>query len=514
MSLSLFLWIISPILALLAMVILKDLIALLKYYKLYKGQNIPLYYSPMGLFGLLLPVEHRDANHTFNKLTNKTYKGADLLCHNQHDSTNVGLLLLKPEIIREFFVKEIKHTKRIEIVESSLNEGFFYETGEHAMNMRGVFNKFFQPENLNKLTPILRDRVDGWMKKIYKDVWKNGEENEFKRVEMRDYMPKIMTTITNEFIFGDKNVPEINGKGLPEAEEDLLQLLFNNILRNPLHLLTFGYAHKLKLFKASRDAEKLCAKMENVCRDTLLKRMEETKHEDLGCTVMDLMIKYNLTAKESDKISLKDMVGNSLAFIGAGQDTSKNTTEILLYELTTNPKRVERLVETEIPKMFGSEEDRKSYHSYFSSEYLNAVINENLRRDGPAAISFPRKVTKAMRVGKYKIYKGTIIWVNYHGCHMNEEYHENSEVFDETKFIDEKKKNKMIKGSYLPFSTGKRACIGKNFAELVIRIMLSSFFEAFETRKIEGYKRNTVNRFVKGIKDCLVEIRPKKRVMM
>lgn len=501
----------SPILITISLVILKDLISLFRYWKLYKGQGIKMFYGPwIGVYLIFKKTDNRDVLKPYVELLNGTYKNEELFCYNNPKNPAIGVILKSPEIIKKFFLKEIDHTKKIPIVEAGDEKhDFFFKSGDHAMKMRGIFNTFFLPENLKNITPKLRDIIQEWMEIIKKENWNKEEKIEFKKIDMRKKMAKIMSSIVNEILFGDKNPPKVDGLSLPETEEIVLKKLFGETGKNIFNLLTFGYAHKLGLIKSSRDLVILAKKMKKACTESIKKRMESTRLEDLGCTVMDLLIKHNLTAEESDKLSMDEIVETSISMIGAGQDTSKNSIEILIHEISSRPKILKKIIEEELPKILTQDDDKYNYDAYFRSDYLNSVISESLRRDCPAPMSFPRVVTKTLKLGKYTIYKGSRIMVSYHSGHMNESLFENPEEFDDERFVEERKKD-VKTNTFLPFSGGRRACIGKQLAELLIRMFLCCFFENFELKVISPEERkNTVMRFVKGIEECIVDIKPR-----
>lgn len=500
------LWLLYLLISFIGIVILKDLIALSKYNRLYKGQKIKIYYKPwIGYLSLLLPGENKeDAYHKVDELNNKQFKNEDLICYTDALNMDIGVMLLNPELIKEFFIKEAAYSQRLEMIPLSLDLDFFFK-GEKAMLLRGIFNNFFKIENMKKVTPVLRDKIEFWVQHL-KNKYFNNCKGEFLEIDMRKIFEKMMGEIVNDLLFGDKDTPKVEGKSLTEAVEEFSEIIHTGVMNNPLYLLTFGLVHKLKLLKATREAEDLCLKMAKACEDSICKRRAETNLEDLGATVRDLMIKHNLVTEEKEKqLSMRDMVGNSISLIEAGNAPTKNTLEMLLYQLSRRPEKFEKIYE-ESKKILVEEEDKYDHDCYFKSDYITAIINEGMRLNCIDPFSFTRKVTKNMKLGKYRIYKGTKLVFSYHGNHRSEKYFEKSDQFDENRFLD--RKNKTVRNAYLPFSSGPRSCIGRNFAEIVMRIFLCVFSENFEMKK-QAVERKTVVRSLKAIDECLVEIRPR-----
>lgn len=507
-------WIGYSILTLIVIIAIKDLIGISKYLKYYKNQNIKLFYTPwIGYFQLFSVSNHRDTLNNYSNYLNKTYKDEELICYTEADSDKIGVMIKSQEILKDFFIKEAENTKRVKLIDGDFTEGFFFKAGHRAMMVRGLFNNLFLPENLKNITPLIRKKMDDFFKNLIEEKWENKKikKSEFIEINMKEELPKLMSIIVNEILFGEsKNSPKVDGMILPEAVEKFLHTLYGKIMRNPLNMISFGLLHKLGLFSATKETAKLKDKIMNSCQESIRKRQTEAKVENLGCNLLDLLIKHNLTASPEEKIDLMEMTANSIGLIGAAQDTSISSTELLLEALSNRPKIVKRIVEEELPMMFKNKEDKDNYDCYFKSNYLAAVLTENLRRDSPAPCSFARVATKNFKLGKYKIYKGTKIVIDIHGFHTNEALFENHQDFDEMRFYEEERKKKIPKIVYLPFSGGKRACIGKYLAELDLRIFVSSFFEHFEMKTYDDREDGkTVLKFVKGIDKLNLMLRPK-----
>lgn len=223
--------------------------------------------------------------------------------------------------------------------------------------------------------------------------------------------------------------------------------------------------------------------------------------------MIDLMLKFNKTAKKEDIIDEKMMVSNVSLFEIAGIDTTKSSTQSFFKVVSNMPKIVKKISEEELPKIFEKEQDWDNYDKYHESEFLNKVIDELMRLHGPSSFIFHRKATKDTKLGKYFIKKGESVSISLLGLHMNEENFENPEVFDIERFSKERKKN-VKRNSYMPFYSGKRACIGKYLAELTLRMIVFRFLDMFELRG-DGNEVSRVMGLTTTVRDCNVVFRPK-----
>lgn len=99
-------------------------------------------------------------------------------------------------------------------------------------------------------------------------------------------------------------------------------------------------------------------------------------------------------------------------------------------------------------------------------KYLDQIICETLRRYPPAYIlsrvcarDYLIKSKKSDEVDLF-LEKGSILTIPVGGLHMDPQYFPDPERFDPDRFSEENKK-KIISGTYMPFGSGPRNCIGK-----------------------------------------------------
>jgi len=131
---------------------------------------------------------------------------------------------------------------------------------------------------------------------------------------------------------------------------------------------------------------------------------------------------------------------------------------------------------------------------------MNAFFNEAFRILGPNINNFIRVCIKPCRINGVKIRKGTKVNVCVGGIHRSNKIFERATEFWPDRFEhegekDEKcdispmpKKELLLKkrnAEYIPFSFGRRACIGAFFGEIVVKIMLRSVIRKFEWKADE-----------------------------
>jgi cytochrome P450 family 2 subfamily J len=123
---------------------------------------------------------------------------------------------------------------------------------------------------------------------------------------------------------------------------------------------------------------------------------------------------------------------------------------------------------------------------------VHAFICETLRFRTLIPLVFHLTDSKAT-IDNYNIPKSTFIGINLHFMSNDPKCWENPDVFNPNRFLDSNSNfNKSKLSAFLPFSTGKRMCIGDKFAMNTLFLTLVSFLQATNGYEILLYdKLNT-----------------------
>ena len=97
-----------------------------------------------------------------------------------------------------------------------------------------------------------------------------------------------------------------------------------------------------------------------------------------------------------------------------------------------------------------------------------------------------RIATKDFKLKDLNIKKGTILALLLLPTHQNPNNFENPDTFEPGRFSEERKK-KWHRLAHNPFSTGKRGCVGKNFGDLLSRMIILHLTKGIEFSKPENH---------------------------
>lgn len=167
------------------------------------------------------------------------------------------------------------------------------------------------------------------------------------------------------------------------------------------------------------------------------------------------------------KESAPHLSDNNLSFVifnlfFAGSDTSNYMMRWIILLMANNLEMQTKLrdeIETVIGDRVALLEDRMKCH------YVNAFISECLRFRPVAPISLSHAAMCDAKIGNYFVPKGCFVAPLIWTLHSSKQYWTKPEEFDPTRFLQSD--GQFIKAKipyYIPFSTGRRICLGEKLA--------------------------------------------------
>jgi cytochrome P450 len=162
-----------------------------------------------------------------------------------------------------------------------------------------------------------------------------------------------------------------------------------------------------------------------------------------------------IASYKNGKITFEDMYSETLSIFMGSYETSAHTLEWAMYYLATNKQWQDKMSD---------------------KESLEAFIKEVLRVAPPIWLS-QRAAVEDVVVDGTLLPAGTEITMSSYTTHRDENVFEDPESFKPERWFDNPK---LSKGEYFPFMFGKRQCVGKEYALMQMRLVISKVAEKFE----------------------------------
>jgi len=170
----------------------------------------------------------------------------------------------------------------------------------------------------------------------------------------------------------------------------------------------------------------------------------------------------------------------------AGHETTARALTWGLYLMAEYPEMQKKIRDEVDSVLRGNIPDAESVKPL---TYLDMFIKEVMRYKPSVATLVSRITTKDAQVGQYFIPKGTSVGVSIHTIHHLKEFWPEPEKFDPLRFSPERSVGRHP-FAYLPFSLGRRNCIGNTFSILEQKIFLSMVVQRFTIEKSDKCNAN------------------------
>ena len=346
-----------------------------------------------------------------------------------------------------------KHIKKAPNLKQLLNTSVISTTdNEDWKNQRQTMNMAFLPkQSLGEVFPISQKRANHCS-----DLLKEVSENYTKSVDMSDFFLNETQAQLQLAMFGFTD----------EFQEKTNKNVRNAFLGiNPLYLETFA---------------------------------REAYQE---------ILQSNGPLSEVIKSSSKDeiqFIGNILIFAFAGHDTTGHTLSWLLYELCKHPKYKQDLIQ-EIDE-YWLNHNEETYGSFKELPFMTKCITETLRLWPALANGTYRELEYDEEIiglngEKTFVPKGTYCQIMNWTRHRNPDlWGDDVNIFNPYReFKDEEiwdykgfGTSHVSSERFSPFTYGPRHCVGKNFSQMEMRLILLNLFKNYDF-VLDSKQKETIN---------------------
>ncbi|CAL9248114.1 unnamed protein product [Arabidopsis halleri] len=165
-----------------------------------------------------------------------------------------------------------------------------------------------------------------------------------------------------------------------------------------------------------------------------------------------------------------------------GSDTSAQTTQWIMAEITDKPNILTRLRE-EIDSVVGNTRLIQET-DLLNLSYLQAVVKEGLRLHPPGPVLL-REFQQGCKIGEFYIPEKKMLLVNSYAIMRDPHNWEDPDEFKPERFLassrsgqEDEKRERALK--YIPFGSGRRGCLGEDLAYVFLATAVGMMVQGFE----------------------------------
>ncbi|KAG7508912.1 cytochrome P450 2K1-like [Solea senegalensis] len=253
---------------------------------------------------------------------------------------------------------------------------------------------------------------------------------------------------------------------------------------------TFPWLGKL-LFYNKKFNEALDANIDQNVR--LFGRLKETLNPQMCRGFVDAFLVRKQNLEESgvgdSHFHDKNLLITVMNLFTAGTDTTATTLRWGFLLMAKYPK-IQDQVQEELSRVIGTRpvqlEDRKNL------PFVDAVIHETQRLANIVPMALPHRTTQDVTFNGYSIKKGTTVFPLLTSVLYDEDEWEKPRSFHPAHFLD--KDGKFVKrDAFMPFSAGRRICLGESLARMELFLFFSTLLQRFRFSPAPGVSKDDLD---------------------
>jgi len=242
-------------------------------------------------------------------------------------------------------------------------------------------------------------------------------------------------------------------------------------------------------FKSIEWLKKQCQERDDLV-GRIYRQHVKTNRIDNPQDLTDALLKAKKEAEDEDSsvkefLTDENLIMTMAEVFMAGLETTASTLCWALLYLLHNPE-VQQMLHQELDQVIGPDrlpelEDKKNL------PYLEATITETLRLSSLLSLAVPHKTTVDTTLQGYNIPKDTTVLTNLWSLHHDPEIWDDPDAFRPERFLDEEGNFVPPKADrFLPFSAGRRVCLGESLARIELFLVLARLLHSFKFENPQG----------------------------
>ncbi|XP_051170806.1 cytochrome P450 9e2-like [Leptopilina boulardi] len=440
---------------------------ILKRHKYFENHGIP-YKSPVPIFGNMLPIIFRQKNmgtvirELYNKYPNKKYFGF-------YDFMNPVIVLRDMELIKSVAVKNFDsfpdhRTFVKETWDPLFGRNLFSLKGEKWHDVRSLLSPAFTSSKMKIMFKLISQCASDFTEILANDIEGN---------KMRE-MKEAFTRYTNDVIATCAFGISVNTMKDPNNDFYVLGKEATNLEKLTIKFFFMReFPYIMRLLNIKLVAPRIEKFFTNIIKSTI--NIRDTK----GITRPDMLQLMMDARGKGNKVDLtaEEMTAQAFIFFFGGFDSTSTNMSFAAHEIAINSD-VQKKLQNEIDCVLRDTNGDPTYDAINGMEYLDAVVNETLRKY-PLVPSLDRVCSRKFELppneigGKpFIIEPGMTVWIPAVAYHYDSQYYEEPEKFNPNRFLGNDAAASIKSTTFLSFGLGPRQCIGNRFALLETKTML------------------------------------------
>ncbi|KAG9249760.1 cytochrome P450 [Emericellopsis atlantica] len=371
----------------------------------------------------------------------------------------------------------------------SIRRGLFNtrDRAEHTRK-RKLVSHIFAPKSVTEFEPYLRQNLEEFVRQWDKLIKLSPHSQHSARLDCLSWfnylafdtiadlafgkpfgmltsgadIAEIRTTPTSPPLYAPA-VEIINRRGEVSATLGIMPFLkpYARYLPDPFFSKGLEAVERLAGIAIARVSDRL-ENPPDISRQDLLARLVQGKDED------------------GQPLGREELTAEALTQLIAGSDTTSNSSCALLYHVVKTEGVLAKL-QQELDAAVPDDVDVPMYEQVKSLPYLEQVISETLRHHSTSGIGLPREVppnSAGVTIRGRHYGPGSVLSVPTYTVHHDKSiWGEDADQFNPSRWENPTAE---MKKAFIPFSHGPRSCVGRNLAEIQMKLIAATWIKRYD----------------------------------
>nr|QUF59368.1 cytochrome p450 CYP4V24 [Brachionus angularis] len=369
--------------------------------------------------------------------------------------------------------KNTQKSDQYDFLHPWLGTGLLTSYGEKWQTRRRMLTPAFHFEILNDFLDVMNEQAE-----ILVEILENLRKSKTE-INIFDRIKACALDVICETAMGQNvNAQHDKTSNYVQAVAKISELVVTRMF-TPTYWLDFIYNRT----KSGKEHKRCLKILHDFTNKVILERDADYDNLDINSQKRIAFLDLLLKAKREDpSITFEDIREEVDTFMFEGHDTTAAAASWGCQLIGSHPE-VQKKLHQEIDMVFGDSKRPITNDDLHNLKYLDCVLKEILRLF-PSVPFFGRCISEDTKVGDYQIFQGDTAVIFAYMIHRDEKYYPDPEKFDPDRFLPENTKNRHPY-AYIPFSAGRRNCIGQRFAIMEEKVLLASILRKFEIKSLQ-----------------------------
>ncbi|KAF5633551.1 benzoate 4-monooxygenase [Fusarium sp. NRRL 25303] len=351
---------------------------------------------------------------------------------------------------------------------------------EHARKRRYIAHSF-APKSSRAAEGPIADKVELLVRKWDEIIDKGPQFDGFTHLECRRWFTYMSFDITGDLLFSEPFGMLRNGSDLVKVDNKpgSYVSMMTSLAQRSAAVATLGVLPWLKPYANNLPDPFFHRGMDGLQNLLGVTSAHVKERMAAGQDNHDDWLSLLLRARDDkgELLKFEEIASESLTLFMAAIETVSNTLSAMMYYLTTSPSSLQKL-QAEL-ECVHAPATVAPFTSVRALPYLDAVLNETMRLHSVLGIGLPREVlpgSKGIQLDSFYFPPGTVLSVPIYAIHRSKDIW----GADADKFRPERweKLSDRQNTSFIPFGQGPAACVGRNLAEVEMKIIAATLIKS------------------------------------